>query len=92
VLFVSSEIDEAIFLADTLLVMSHRPGRIIRRIPIDLPRPRLPSVLTSLEYLHYKAEALELLHAEAMKAFAAGSKAAADFVDAYAARDEPDSS
>jgi NitT/TauT family transport system ATP-binding protein len=91
VLFVSSEIDEAIFLADTLLVMSHRPGRIIKRIPIDLPRPRLPSVLTSLEYLHYKAEALELLHAEAMKAFAAGSKAAADFVDAYAARDETDS-
>lgn len=91
VLFVSSEIDEAIFLADTLLVMSHRPGRIIKSIPIDLPRPRLPAVLTSVEYLHYKAEALELLHAEAMKAFAAGSKAAADFVDAYAARDEGDS-
>jgi len=88
VLFVSSEIDEAIFLADTLLVMSHRPGRIIKRMAIDLPRPRLPSVLTSLEYLHYKSEALELLHAEAMKAFAAGSKVAADFVDAYAARDE----
>ena len=92
VLFVSSEIDEAIFLADTLLVMSHRPGHIIKTIPIDLPRPRLPSVLTSLEYLHYKGEALELLHAEAMKAFAAGSKAAADFVDAYAARDESESS
>jgi len=92
VLFVSSEIDEAIFLADTLLVMSHRPGRIIKRIPIYLPRPRLPSVLTSLEYLRYKGEALELLHAEAMKAFAAGSKAAADFVDAYAARDEGESS
>jgi NitT/TauT family transport system ATP-binding protein len=92
VLFVSSEIDEAIFLADTLLVMSHRPGRVIKSIPIDLPRPRLPSVLTSLEYLHYKSEALELLHAEAMKAFAAGSKAAADFVDAYAARDEGESS
>jgi sulfonate transport system ATP-binding protein len=88
VLFVSSEIDEAIFLADTLLVMSHRPGRIIKRIPIDLPRPRLPAVLTSMEYLHYKGEALELLHAEAMKAFAGGSKAAADFVDAYAARED----
>lgn len=88
VLFVSSEIDEAIFLADTLLVMSHRPGRVIKSIPIELPRPRLPAVLTSMEYLHYKSEALELLHAEAMKAFAAGSKAAADFVDAYAARDE----
>jgi len=91
VLFVSSEIDEAIFLADTLLVMSHRPGRVIKSIPIELPRPRLPGVLTSMEYLHYKGEALELLHAEAMKAFAAGSKAAADFVDAYAARDQGES-
>src|SRR6478672_9549715 len=44
VLFVSSEIDEAIFLADTLLVMSHRPGRVIKSIPIELPRPRLPAV------------------------------------------------
>jgi NitT/TauT family transport system ATP-binding protein len=91
ILFVSSEIDEAIFLADTLLVMSHRPGRIIKSLPIDLPRPRIPAMLTSLEYLHYKSEALELLHAEAIKAFAAGSRAAEDFVDAYAARDEAES-
>ena len=91
VLFVSSEIDEAIFLADTLLVMSYRPGRIIKSIPIDLPRPRLPAVLTSVEYLRYKAEAMELLHTEALKAFTAGSKAAADFVDAYAAHDATDS-
>lgn len=86
VLFVSSEIDEAIFLADTLLIMSYRPSRVIKTLRIDLPRPRVPALLTSLEYLRYKEEALELLHAEASKAFAAGSKAATDFVDAYAAR------
>jgi len=86
VLFVTSEIDEAIFLADTLLVMSNSPGRITKTMPIALPRPRKPEVLTSALYLQYKEEAMEVLHAEAMKAFAGGSKAAVDFVEAYAAR------
>ena len=87
VLFVTSEIDEAIFLADTLLVMSNRPGRITKTMAIELPRPRSPKVLTSTLYLRYKEEAMEVLHAEALKAFAGGSKAAVDFVEAYAARD-----
>ena len=87
VLFVTSEIDEAIFLADKLLIMSNRPGRIEKTITIALARPRKPSLLTSAQYLEYKEEALEVLHAEAVKAFAGGSKAAADFLEAYAARD-----
>jgi NitT/TauT family transport system ATP-binding protein len=84
VLFVTSEIDEAILLADRLLIMSNRPGRIKHTMPIDLPRPRTPSILTSVQYLQYKQEALEVLHSEAVKAFASGSKAAADFLEAYA--------
>lgn len=89
VLFVTSEIDEAIFLADTLVLMSNRPGQVIQTIDIDLPRPRDPHVLTSNAYLRYKEEALEILHAEAMKAFEGGSKAAADFVEAYDKRENP---
>ena len=88
VLFVTSEIDEAIFLADTLLLMSNKPGRIIKSMEITLPRPRDPHVLTSREYLRYKEEALDILHEEAMKAFAGGSKAAADFVEAYEQREQ----
>jgi NitT/TauT family transport system ATP-binding protein len=84
VFFVTSEIDEAIFLADQLLIMSNRPGHITKIINIDLPRPRTPDVLTSTEYLRYKDESLEVLHREAVKAFAEGSKAAADFLEAYA--------
>src|SRR5262249_52909501 len=84
VFFVTSEIDEAIFLADQLLIMSNRPGEITKTINIDLPRPRTPDVLTSTEYLRYKDESLEVLHREAVKAFAEGSKAAADFLEAYA--------
>jgi NitT/TauT family transport system ATP-binding protein len=88
VLFVTSEIDEAIFLADQLLIMSNRPGRIKKTMMIALSRPRKPDLLTSTQYLQYKEEALEALHAEAVKAFAGGSKAAADFLEAYATRDQ----
>ena len=88
VLFVTSEIDEAIFLADVLLIMSNRPGVITKAMSIDLPRPRSANALLSKQYLRYKEEAMETLHEEALKAFAGGSKAAADFVEAYAARDQ----
>jgi NitT/TauT family transport system ATP-binding protein len=87
VLFVTSEIEEAIFLADTLLLMSNKPGRIIKSIDVTLPRPRDPHALTSPEYLRLKEAALDILHEEALKAFAGGSQAAADFVEAYEQRD-----
>jgi sulfonate transport system ATP-binding protein len=86
VLFVTSEIDEAILLADRLLIMTNQPGRIKHTMSIDLPRPRTSAVLTSMQYLRYKQEALEVLHSEAVRAFASGSKAAADFLEAYASQ------
>jgi len=83
-LFVTSEIEEAIFLADRLLIMSNRPAKIRKSIEIQLPRPREFRMLTSMEYLNYKKEALEILHEEAMKAFVGGKNVAvADFVEAY---------
>ena len=83
VLFVTSEIEEAIFLADRLLIMSNCPGHIIKEMKIDLPRPRTKEILKEEDYLAYKREALEILHEEAIKAFAGGSKAANDFLDAF---------
>ena len=40
VVFVTHSIDESILLSDEIIVMTHRPGRVKRIVPIDLPRPR----------------------------------------------------
>jgi NitT/TauT family transport system ATP-binding protein len=68
-LFVTSEIDEAIFLADRLVVLSNRPAQLRTVIDIHLPRPRHYQVLSSPEAFEYKREAMEILHQEAMRSF-----------------------
>ena len=69
-LFVTSEIEEAIFLGDRLLLMSQKPTRVKRIIEIDLPRPRTFQMLTSKRYLELFEEAISTMHAEASSAFA----------------------
>ena len=68
-LFVTSEIEEAIFLADRVVVLSNRPTSVRKIIDIKLPRPRDFHQLTSSEAFDYKREAMELLHEEALKGF-----------------------
>ena len=85
-LFVTSELDEAVFLADRLILLTNRPTRVKKIVEIDLPRPREISLLGSRRFLELKQEALEALYEEALKAFAAGATSAHDLVEAYGRR------
>ena len=86
ILFVTSELEEAIFLADRLLILSAKPTAVKQVLDVDLPRPRDFHVLTTRRYGELKQEALEALYHEAVKAFAKGSKAAYDLVEAFGKR------
>jgi NitT/TauT family transport system ATP-binding protein len=68
VLFITHDIDEAIFLGDDVHVMSARPGRIKSSLKIDIPRPRGLDALTSASFMAYKKEILSLMHDEAIRA------------------------
>lgn len=50
VLFITHSIQEAITLADKIVVMSDRPGRVVEVLPVDLVRPRLADVVASPRY------------------------------------------
>lgn len=64
VVFVTHDIDEALFLADRLLVMSPRPGRIIEDLRLDFPRPRTTELMTLPEFSALKRHCLALLRHE----------------------------
>ena len=65
ILFITHDIDEALFLADRILVMSPRPGRIIEELRIDFPRPREAGLVTSPRFIELKRHCLALLHPQA---------------------------
>jgi len=68
VLFVTHDIDEAIFMANRVAVLSARPGRIKADVRIALPHPRHYTMKTTPEFSTYKARLTEEIRAEALKA------------------------
>ena len=69
VIFVTHDIEEAIFLADRVIVMKTLPGGIKREVAIDLPRPREPSMIKSDLFNEYRGEIFELIREETLKVF-----------------------
>jgi NitT/TauT family transport system ATP-binding protein/sulfonate transport system ATP-binding protein len=65
VLFVTHDVEEAVFMADRVIVMSRPPGRIMADVAIDLPRPRSYEVLTDPAFTAYKRQVLALVRQEA---------------------------
>jgi NitT/TauT family transport system ATP-binding protein len=64
VVFVTHDVDEAVFLSDRVVVLTKRPGRIKAELPVALPRPRTHALLTSPEFTALKRHALDLLLVE----------------------------
>src|SRR5689334_2335588 len=74
VLFVTHDIEEAIFLGSRVLVMTARPGRIKLDVPVELPHPRHYTVKTSAGFSSLKARLTEEIRVEAIMAAKAASR------------------
>ena len=68
VLFVTHDIDEAIFLSDRIYVMTARPGTIKAEVTVPLPRPRDAALQLSPEFVQLRAELGALIREESLKA------------------------
>lgn len=62
VVFVTHDVDEAVYLSDEIVTMSARPGRILERRPVELARPRKRAIITSRAFVEHKEHFLSLLH------------------------------
>jgi NitT/TauT family transport system ATP-binding protein len=72
VVFVTHDIDEAIFLADRVVVLGLKPSGLRGVFPVDLPRPRRRDVRTSAAYQQLYDELFERIREESLRTFSAG--------------------
>jgi NitT/TauT family transport system ATP-binding protein len=82
-IFVTTEIEEAIFLADRIILLTNAPATVKRVIDVDLPRPRNLKMLSSTQFGKIQGEVLESSLEEARKAFSEGMVGAAELLEAY---------
>lgn len=77
IMFITHDLDEAIYLSDRVGIMTTRPGKFKKWITVNLPRPRDFRIKKSPEFLELKRETLEAVLEEAKKAFERGEREAA---------------
>ena len=68
VLFITHDVDEAIFLSDRVVVMSARPGKLKIETRIDIPRPRTYEVTTTRDFIDIKRQLIDSIRVETLKA------------------------
>lgn len=64
ILFVTHDVDEALLLSDEILLLTARPGRVLDRIAVKMPRPRTPAMLADPAVAAQKADIMALLWKE----------------------------
>jgi len=67
VLFVTHDVDEAIFMSDHVYIMTTRPGAVKRELEIPLPRPRSYEVVMTPEFTTLKREIVDAIREETLK-------------------------
>jgi NitT/TauT family transport system ATP-binding protein len=70
VLFITHDVEEALFLGTRVVVMSSRPGRVLEDVRADLPRPRDYSVLGHPDFVRIKGELFALVREQTIAAAA----------------------
>ena len=74
IVMVTHDIEEAVFLADRVVVMSSRPGSVKEIIDIDLDRPRDYRVKNTEKFMEYKVHCADIIREESMKLISAVNK------------------
>lgn len=68
ILFVTHDIDEALFISDRIYIMTARPGRIKQMMDVQLPRPRTYELVTDPQFVRQKRMVFEAIKEESLKA------------------------
>ena len=74
VLFITHDVEEAVYLSDRVAVMTNRPGRIKLVVPITLPRPRRYTMTASAEFQSLHREVMEAIRSESLAAAGFGAE------------------
>lgn len=69
VVFVTHDVDEAIFLSDRIFIMQSSPGSIKEEVTVDLPRPRLAEMVSTNAFLNLRKAVMEVIRQESLKSF-----------------------